>query len=358
MSLPSLTPLQEGIVWFVAWTAAAMLAAQAAAWLCGSVLMRLAKRTRTDLDESLLAATRAPLRILVLLAVLNLGSSVSLGRLPEVVGHPSWPILTGVLYVGLVLAAAWAAGQAVSAVAKWYAARLGARGADAAGAQFVSLFRKVAQLLVFFIAMTVIFEHFDVQITALLATAGIASLAVAFAAQETLSNMIAGFALMADRPFKVGDRIQFADGRIGDVIEVGLRSTRMLSFDNTVISMPNAEVAKSQVINFSAPDSRVKLRSTIGVAYGSDVRKAKAILADIMNAHPDVLKQPPPAVYFSAFADSSLTLLMVCWVADYREQFRIVDELNLAIKDRFEAEGISIPFPQRDVHLYTVRGGQ
>jgi small-conductance mechanosensitive channel len=348
----SLAESHQGLLWFTGWVAAGGVAALLIFALWNGVFLRLAARTKTDLDVAILRSTRLPAMLLVFLAIVKTGSELTLAPLESLTGRPGWPIWQGFLYVGLVLAATLLVLASIRAVAECYSRRTLAAGAAAGRGRFVVIATRVAKFALFFVALTIIFEHFNIQITGLLATAGVVSLAVAFAAQETLANMIAGFVLIVDRPFKVGDRIELADGQMGDVLDIGLRRTDVLSFDNTVISLPNAEIAKSRVINYSAPDAKFKIRATLGVAYGSDLRKVKAVLTDIMTSHPDVLKEPAPVAYFTGFADSSLNLLVVCWVADYREQFRIRDELFMAIKDRFEAEGVSIPFPQRDVHLF------
>jgi small-conductance mechanosensitive channel len=348
----SLTESHQGLLCFTGWVAAAAVAALLIFALWNGVFLRLAARTKTDLDVAILRSTRLPAMLLVFLAIVKTGSELTLAPLESLICHPGWPIWQGFLYVGLVLAATLLVLASIRAVAEWYSHRRLAAGPAVGRSRFGLIATRVAKFALFFVALTIIFEHFNIQITGLLATAGVVSLAVAFAAQETLANMIAGFVLIVDRPFKVGDRIQLADGQMGDVLDIGLRRTDVLSFDNTVISLPNAEIAKGRVINYSAPDAKFKIRATIGVAYGTDLRKVKAILTGVMTSHQEVLKDPAPVVYFTEFADSALNLLLVCWVADYREQFRIRDELFMAIKDRFETEGVSIPFPQRDVHVF------
>ena len=348
----SLAESHQGLLWFTVWVGAAAVAALLVFALWTGVFLRLAARTKTDLDEAILRATRLPAMILVFLAVVKTGSELTLSPLESMNRHPAWVFWQGSLYVGLVLAATLLVLASIRAVAEWYSHRALAAGPAVGRNRFVLIATRVAKFALFFVALTIIFEHFNIQITGLLATAGVVSLAVAFAAQETLANMIAGFVLIVDRPFKVGDRIQLADGQMGDVLDIGLRRTDVLSFDNTVISLPNAEIAKGRIINYGAPDAKFKIRATLGVAYGTDLRKVKAVLTGVMASHKEVLKEPAPVVYFTEFADSALNLLLVCWVADYREQFRIRDELFMAIKDRFEAEGVSIPFPQRDVHVF------
>ena len=259
--------------------------------------------------------------------------------------------MTGAVFVFLVLSMTLVAFHATTAFTEWYGRKIAGRADSTIDDQFLALFKKTARVVLFFISITIILEHFGIKITGILATAGVASLAIAFAAQETLSNMISGFVVMIDRPFRVGDRIELANGKAGDVLEVGLRSTRILSFDNTVITIPNAELAKSQIINLSLPNINSKVRATLGIAHDSDIRKAKAIIMEILTEMPDILKSPAPVVLVTEMTEFTVKVYYEGWIADFRIQGRVCDAVLLAVKDQFDAAGIRLSLPRYDVNV-------
>lgn len=213
------------------------------------------------------------------------------------------------------------------------------------------LVNRVINIILSLIAIIIILDHFGQDVSSLVVSLGVGSLAIALAAQDTLSNMIAGFVIMLDRPFRVGDRIQLPSGEMGDVHEIGIRSTKILDFDNNLVIVPNAELVKGRITNFSYPVDHVRILVDVGVAYGTDLDKAKYIMADLAKQHPLVLHDPPPETFVVALADSSVNLRLIGRTDDYRNKFLIETKLREQIYNTFREEGIEIPFPQRVVHL-------
>jgi MscS family membrane protein len=340
------------------WVLAGLTALALGVWLLGiawkRVLIPISRRTSTKLDGLVLEHARWPALALALAGGLNVlyhWVTEGLAFARSVPGQ----IAGGALYSAAVLAAALVVYAVVAAVSDWYLSEIAAKTESPVDDKLVPLFRRVAKIVVLFIAVTVILGHFDVKIGALLGAAGVASLAVALAAQETVANMIAGFTILVDRPFRIGDRIELADGLTGDVHEIGLRSTKILTFDHTLMILPNKEISGARIVNVSYPNPRYAIRRDFTVAYGTDPAKVKAVLVGIVAAHPKVLKDPAPAAFFVDFGESALAFKLVCHVADYHDAFQIIDDINMEVNRRFAEEGIEIPFPQRDIHIRDVK---
>lgn len=192
----------------------------------------------------------------------------------------------------------------------------------------------------------------DVNVAGLVASAGIIGLALSFAAQDTLGNLFAGVAILTDQPYRIGDYIVLDSGERGQVTHIGLRSTRILTRDDEEISIPNGIMGKAKIINESGgPYVKYRIRVRVGVAYGSDIDKVMSVLLAVAIEHPHVCRDPEPRVRFRAFGESSLDFEVLVWIAQPALRGPVLHELNCEIYRAFGREGVTIPFPQRDVHV-------
>jgi small-conductance mechanosensitive channel len=208
---------------------------------------------------------------------------------------------------------------------------------------------KITLLLLICIALIIILKHFHYDPLSIITALGIGSLAIGLAAKDTLANMISGFTLMLDQPFHIGDRVRLANGNVGDVVDIGLRTTKIQALDGAVLVIPNSDLCNSTVINMMRPTAISQGRVTLGVDYSSDMERVKVLLLDIARRNPEVLSDPAPSAFFTAFGDSALTVLLLFWINDPTGLTRVTDQLNSAILKRFSEEGINIPFPTRTV---------
>lgn len=194
---------------------------------------------------------------------------------------------------------------------------------------------------------------FGIQTTSFVAIIGAAGLAVGLALQGSLANFAAGVLILIFRPFKIDDAISAA-GSVGKVVHIGIFTTTLHSPDNQKIIIPNAAVTGGTITNINANETR-RVDLTAGIGYESDIAKAKEILEKILADHPKVLEDPAPTVAVSELADSSVNFVVRPWVKS-PDYWDVRFEVTRAIKEEFDKAGISIPFPQRDVHMYQVAG--
>lgn len=244
----------------------------------------------------------------------------------------------------------------IPALIKEYSHRLAKKTKSRVDEAMILVTLKVVRILIVVVGIMIILDMLGVDIMLILTGMGIAGLAVALAFRDTLSNMLSGFYLMVDKPFKMGDRLSLDTGEVCEVMDIGLRSTRLYNeIDHTLITIPTAELSKMKIVNISEPDIRLKVRIPIRVAYGSDINKVKGILMEIAKGSPDVLNDPPPAAFFMEFGEFSINLLLVAWIGDVKKKLVATDYLNCRIKERFEEENIEIPFPIRTIYM---KGGK
>ena len=189
----------------------------------------------------------------------------------------------------------------------------------------------------------------EINITPLVAVIGAAGFVIAFALQNTLSNFASGLMIMFYKPFDIGDFVE-TPSVSGTVKSMTLVTTNMLTPDNKLLVVPNNELWGKVITNVTGSSER-RVDLVFGIGYGDDIALAERVLGEVVASHPQVLKEPEPVIRVAELADSSVNLICRPWVktADY---WPVCWELTRAVKERFDAEGISIPFPQRDVHLY------
>jgi small-conductance mechanosensitive channel len=217
------------------------------------------------------------------------------------------------------------------------------------------LLETVIKVILLALAIYFLFLAWNINVTAWIASAGIVGLALSFAAKDTLSNLFAGVSIIADAPYKNGDFIILESGERGVVTHIGLRSTRILTRDDVEITIQNGVIGNSKIINEAGgPSARHRIRVAVGVAYGSDIDQVITTLSGIATAHSEVCDRPEPRVRFRKFGESSLDFELLCWIEQPVNRGRLTHELNCAVYKAFAEEKISIPFPQRDLHVRTM----
>ncbi len=316
-------------------------------WVSKKVL----PKTETDLDDRIVGVFLDRVRPLMLI----IGGYLGLLELQKGTPKTDEMVLQifmyceATLYVVAVIIAIGVLASIVRVVSEWYFEK-----SDTSGVLKETLgptTGKLANIAVGFIGVIIILEHFDVNIGSLLVSLGVGSLAVALAAQDTLANMIAGFVILIDRPFRVGDRVELPSGQVADVMSIGLRSTRMVNFDSNVIILPNAELVKGRIVNYSSPFNQTRVLLRMNVAYGTDMDLVRRTLLDVARQHKDILPDPAPIVDLTALHDSSVECTLIARVPDFSLAVPITNALREQAYRKFLAEGIEIPFPQRVIHM-------
>lgn len=300
---------------------------------------RVAAGTRFAFDDALVAELRLPLPATVAVT----GAYVA----PDVLAIPAavaYYLHGGALTVAVAVWAYAVARLATRALRAYDDASDGTTG-------FAPIFQNLVSFAAIAVAGGAILHVWGIAITPLLASAGIAGIAVGFAAKDTVANFFGSIALYVDDTYKVGDYVVLDSGVSGTVLDITIRSTRLLTRDNVVVTVPNAVLNSAQIINHSAPVAKTRVKVPVGVAYGSDLDTVEDCLLAAADAVDDVAANPSPRVRFRGFGDSSLDYELLVWVRHPLHDSKTVHALNREVYARFTDADVEIPYPQRVLHV-------
>ena len=307
-------------------------------------LMKLVSKTSSDADDRLVEYLTKPL--ILTTVVMGLIMAVSLYQLPPGLHNATTAILASIVLFSWLRASLRTARVLLELLAS------NSHRFEIIQERTIPIFDMTIKLLLVGMAAYFILLIWGINPTAWLASAGVIGIAVGFAAKDTLANLFSGIFIVADAPYKVGDYIVLGSGERGKVTSLGMRSTRLLTRDDIEVTIPNAVIANSKIVNESGgPWLKHRIRVPVGVAYGSDVDQVCEVLKEIANALPEVVKDPAPRVRMRALGDSSLDFELLAWI-DYPElRGRVRHELLMNIYKGLNSKGIEIPFPQQDIYV-------
>ena len=216
--------------------------------------------------------------------------------------------------------------------------------------KFTSVF-SFARYFIYLVVVFITMQNMGVQMSAILAASAALLVGIGLALQTFFQDIISGIFILLDQSVHVGDIIEI-DGKVGRVVEIKLRTTRAVTIDNKVLVIPNHKYLTSILYNWTENGSKTRESISVGVAYGSDVELVKELLIQAATSHPKVMKHPPPLVLFMDFGDSSLNFKLIFTLNNSFEAVMPQSDIRFEINRLFKENNITIPFPQRDVHLY------
>ena len=312
-------------------------------WLIFRVIGAITSRTSLVLDDQIVKLLRPP----IYYTLVVIGVTAGIGLMPI----ETWKIylIRTINSIGIII---WV--FFFTSLASLLLQRLAGLSDKFKFIQYrtVTLFDNLAKIIIFGAGVYGFFVVWNIDMTAWLASAGIVGIAVGFAAKDTLANLFSGVFILADAPYKVGDFVVLDGGLRGQVQEIGIRSTRVLTRDDVEVTVPNAVIANARIVNETGgPSDKMRVRVKVSAAYGSDVDQVRDVLLGCTDGAEFLASTPAPRVRFRAFGDSGLEFELLAWIEEPLYRGRVIDELNRRVYKAFAAAGIEIPYAKQDVYV-------
>ncbi|MFP4112587.1 MAG: mechanosensitive ion channel family protein [Candidatus Woesearchaeota archaeon] len=340
--------LQNNYIYFFAVLLGVFLGTKVLIWFIEHVVLLFTRKTKTTLDDKIIHAVKNPLLVIVMLFGLELalrpfvtGNAVaeSIDKILVSIG-----ILIGVAMINRVfgiLVDAWA--DHFEKISKLEVKH-----------DLLPLVSKVVQVIVVLFGVVFIFSTWGIEVGPIVASLGVAGIILGLAVQDSLSNVFSGISLILDRAYKVGDIIVLSTGESGSVYDIGLRSTKIKSWDNEMLTVPNKLIANAVIKNIKQPDLAIKTTINFGVEYGSDPEKVKKIVAGAIDKLPKISKIEgrETIVRFMGFGASSLDFVAMFWVDDLADKWETHQKVMSTIYSALNKAKIGIPFPIQTVYFH------
>ena len=323
----------------------------AARWLITRIERRFTSQTKSQIDDHIAEAVRRVLSVSIVMWVL--------WRTAEIWGDAtaaSPSTLVGLTEAVWIIALSFPTSDLAAKLLRVFEEQVVPRTETTLDDTALPLLNKFVRFLIIGGSVIVALAHINVEIMPFIAGASVAGVAIGLAAKDTLSNLIAGVLLIVDRPFDVGDRIELwtapkGTATWGDVVEIGLRATKVRNSDNVIFVVPNNQIMQRDIINWTASGDNIRVRIPIGIAYDADPALAKRIIHDVALGIDGVMSDPDPVAIIRNFGQSSIDLQLRVWISDARQRRAIMDEITDRVKIEFNRAGVEIPYAKRDLYI-------
>ena len=306
----------------------------------------------TKFDNRLLAIVGSDIRWLVVLFILQF----SISRL-LFINIMLQSILRDIIFVVTLAISLRIVWKLINFSEQWFVAKVAAAEREEEMIPVVKLFIILGQAFTLIIGSSILLSHFGISVTLFLATLGLSGLALSLGARDLITDLLGGITILIDRPFRIGDRIEIeAIDTWGDVVDIGLRTTRIRTRDNRMVIVPNANIASNEVINYTYPDPTYRFQTHVGVAYGTDVETVRQIIISTVEQIEQVLSDEPVEALYIEMGDSAMIFRVRWWMDSYVDTRRILDKVHTNVQAALDGAGIEIPFPQRGLHFEITPG--
>jgi MscS family membrane protein len=318
-----------------------VLAAFLVKFIVRQVLKPLTKKTKTKIDDLIIKSISS----IIFYAVVVLGFKIGIQHL-EFETDVISSIINSLFIIIVVLLVI----RIITNFSKHWLKEWASKTDSTADDRLIPLVAKILKAVAIILGFFFIFDTWNINISPLLATAGIAGIAIGFAVRDSLANILGGIQLVLDKTFKVGDKIELDSGEMGEILDIGIRSTKLRTYDNEVIYIPNGSLANTKVKNFTVPDLSVRVNVNFGVEYGSDPEQVRNVVMEAVKKIDTVIEDPEPVVQFLNMSDFSLDFVARVWVQSYTDAYSTKLKVTNEIYKALNKANIGIPFPTRTIY--------